>query len=238
MFSSLISRYTRFRNRYVVQQRRQYEYVINKYYAHLIDPFFTKWVFDLKMSPNMVTILCGLVGVSAGIAFLFQQWILGAILLQLHHFMDGADGNLARLTNRCTPFGAKLDKCSDQLVRFVLFSSLAYSVEVPLAVKIALPLTIYVDMWIIHAFVLPYARKQPLKRARWKQWFLDRGIIPGFDIFTIFFIISICALFGWMVVAVYLVILLKNIDWIYRAWECIKTKIIRKDATGQKSVTK
>jgi len=80
-------------------------------------------------------------------------------------------------------------------------------------------------MWIIHAFVLPFARKHPLKRARWKQWFLDRGIIPGIDLFTIFFILSISGLFGWMPIAVYLIIVLKNIDWIYRVWECVKTKI-------------
>mgnify|MGYP001157855340 CR=1 FL=1 len=225
MLSRLRSSYIRFRNQYIVQQRRQHEYAINRYYAHLIDPFFTKWVYDLRLSPNVVTIICGLFGVAAGLSFLLQWWVLGAILLQLHHFLDGADGNLARLTNRCTPFGAKLDRWSDQIVRFVLFVSLAISVEVVLLAKIALPLTIYLDMWIIHAFVLPFARKHPLKRARWKQWFLDRGIIPGIDLFTIFFILSISGLFGWMPIAVYLIIVLKNIDWIYRVWECVKTKI-------------
>ncbi|WP_372629553.1 CDP-alcohol phosphatidyltransferase family protein [Cohnella sp.] len=216
-------KYIRFRNKYVVQQRRQHEYVVNRYYAHLIDPFFTKWAYDLKLSPNTVTIFNGLIGVIAGVFFLLEFWIAGALLLQIHHFLDGADGNLARLTNRCTPFGAKLDQISDQIVRLVIFLSLAISVEVPLWAKIALPLTIFLDVWIVHSFVLPFARKQTLVRSKWKQWFLNKGIIPGVDIFTIFFVISISSFFGWLTYAIYFIILSKNLDWMYRVWECIKT---------------
>ncbi len=224
MAASLVDKYQQFKRRYVVQQRRQYEYVTNRYYAHLIDPFFTKLVYDLRMSPNMVTVLTGLLGVSSGISFMFQQWVIGAILLQLHHYFDGADGNLARLTNRCTPFGAKLDQVSDQIVKLVLFIGLAIGVDVPLWIKIALPLTIAFDLWIVHYVILPFARKYSLRRARWKQWFLDRGIIPGLDIFTIYFIISLSALTGWINIAIFVIVILKNLDWLYRIWECWKTK--------------
>lgn len=218
-------KYVNFRSKYIVQQRRPYEYAINRYYAHLIDPFFTKLVYDLRFTPNLVTILNGLVGVAVGVSFLFQHWLLGGILLQLHHYLDGADGNLARLTNRCTPLGAKLDRWSDQIVRYVLFISLAVSVDLPLWARIALPVTMVLDVWIVHYYVLPFARKHQLVRAKWKQWFLDRGIIPGVDIFTVFFIITVCALFNSMSMAVFLVLFLKNLDWIYRVWECLKTSM-------------
>jgi phosphatidylglycerophosphate synthase len=229
MLTNLWHKYTRFRGKYIIQQRRQYEYAVNRYYAHLIDPFFTKWVYDLKMSPNMVTILNGLIGIGAGISFLFQQWVLGAVFLQLHHFLDGADGNLARLTNRCTPLGAKLDQLSDQIVRLVVFVSLAISVDVALWAKLALPLTIFFDVWVIHKVVIPFFKKHTLIRARWKQWFLNRGIIPGIDIFTIFLILSVSAVLGWIAYAVYVIIILKNLDWMYRIWECIKTSYKNKN---------
>lgn len=219
----LVEKYRKFKAKYVVSQRREFEYAINRYYAHLIDPFFTKLVFDLKATPNMVTVFTGLIGVGAGLSFLFQQWILGAVLLQLHHFFDGADGNLARLTNRCTPFGAKLDRISDQVVRWVLFIGLALGVDLPLWLRIALPLTILIDLVVVHKFVLPFARKNQLIRSKWKQWFLDRGIIPGFDMFTVFFIISISALSGWLPQAILLIVILKNLDWLYRVYECLKT---------------
>lgn len=220
---NLRGKYLRFKSKYVVKQRRPYEYAINRYYAHIIDPFFTKLVYDLKLTPNAVTVITGVIGVCAGLSFLFQQWVLGAILLQFHHMMDGADGNLARLTNRCTEFGAKLDQLSDQIVRFVLFVCLAISVDVEIWAKWLLPITILFDVWVVQRFILPFSRRYDLRRARWKQWFLDKGIIPGFDIFTIYFIISISGLFGIMEISVYLIIVMKNLDWIYRVYECVKT---------------
>lgn len=237
MLSQLRDSYIKFRGTYVVQKRRQHEYAINRYYAHLIDPFFTKLVYDLKLTPNMVTIFTGLLGIGAALSFLYEHWITGAILLQLHHFFDGADGNLARLTDRCTPFGAKLDQYSDQIVRLVLFVCLAISADVALWAKLLLPVTILFDVWIVHNVILPYSRKHSLVRANWKKKILDKGIIPGFDIFTIFFIISIASLFHRIEYAVYLIIIFKNLDWIYRAWECIKTnKLLKKNNMEHKKV--
>lgn len=224
--NKFIQWYKSFRARYIVQKRREHEYAINRYYAHLIDPFFTKLVYDLNMTPNMVTVLAGLLGIGSAVAFGFEYWLLGAILLQLHHFMDGADGNLARLTNSCTPFGAKLDQFTDQLVRLVLFVTVAMVAEVSLWTKILFILTIYVDLLVVHYYVLPFSRKHSLIRARWKAWFLERGIIPGFDVFTIYFLISVCAVLKKLELLIYIVIILKNMDWLYRVWECWKTKYI------------
>lgn len=223
MLRNLVGRYRNFRRQVVVQQRRTHEYAVNRYYAHLIDPFFTKWAYDLKLTPNFVTIVACMTGVLAGLCFGARYWAAGAILLQLHHFLDGADGNLARLTGKMTPLGAKLDRICDQVVRFAVFVGLAVGANVHLWAKLLLPLAIYFDLWVVHAVVLPYARANPLRRSRWKQWFLDRGIIPGFDIFTVFFVISLAALTGWIDQAVYLIIVLKNLDWMYRVWECLKT---------------
>lgn len=231
MLRNLAVRYARFKKTVVVEQRRPQEYFINRYYAHVIDPFFTKLAHALKLSPNAVTLAACLAGVAAGWAFGMKYWAMGAILLQLHHFLDGADGNLARLTGRVTPFGAKLDRYCDQLVRLTVFIGVAAGTTVPLWAKIGLLLTIYIDLWVIHAFVLPYAKQHPLKRARWKQWFLDRGIIPGFDIFTVYFLLSLSALTNWLDQAVYLIIVLKNLDWIYRVWECAKTSFHKRRTT-------
>ncbi|URM33467.1 CDP-alcohol phosphatidyltransferase family protein [Cytobacillus firmus] len=220
--------YRQFKRRYIVQQRRQHEYAINRYYAHLIDPFFTKIVYDLKMSPNMVTIIATVIGVSAAVSIIEDKLILAAILLQLWHYMDGSDGNLARLTNRCTSFGAKLDVFSDQTVRFTVFMAIVFSVDVSLLIKILFVLTLYVDVLVIHSYVLPFMRKYTVVRATWKQWFLDRGIIPGLDMLTVFFVFSVCAIFNRLDIGVYFFVIFKNIDWMYRVWECLKSKYIYK----------
>ncbi len=220
----MINWYRSFRKKYVVQQRREHEYLANKYYAHLIDPFLTKLAYDLKLTPNVVTGLSGICGVIAGIMFALDFLVIGALLLQLHHFIDGADGNLARLTNRCTPLGAKLDRVFDQIVRISVFVGVAYITDVSLWLKIGFISTIYLDILIVHTYVLPFMRKYGVIRAEWKAWFLSKGIIPSFDIFLIYFLTSAFALFDRLDLLIYVVIVGKNLDWIYRVWECKKTK--------------
>jgi phosphatidylglycerophosphate synthase len=182
----------------------------------------------MKLSPNIVTVIAGLLGIGSAVSFIFEYWILGAILLQLHHFMDGADGNLARLTNNCSPLGAKLDKFFDQLVRVVLFFTLAIIVDVPTWAKIVFIVTIYWDLYIVHYYILPFMRRHQIVRSKWKEWFLSKGIIPGLDHFTIFFFISVGAILQRLDIVIYIVIIGKNIDWLYRVWECLKTKYLIK----------
>ena len=175
MLSEVVEYYQNFKKRYIIKERRKHEYFVNRYYAHVIDPFFTKLVYDLRMTPNQVTALSFLVGASAAVSFATYHWVTGAILLQLHHFLDGADGNLARLTNRCTPFGAKLDQICDQVLRLLLFVGIAWAVEVPIWIRVAFVGTIYLDLAVVHYYVLPFARTNELIRATWKQWFLHKG---------------------------------------------------------------
>lgn len=222
---SVAAKYRAFRAKYIVQVRREHEYVANKYYAHVLDPFFTKLVYDLKMTPNMVTIVSGSFGLLTCAFFLCGQWKLAALSLQLHYLFDCADGNLARLTRQTSTLGAKLDKTIDQLVRFGLFFSLAVVADTALWIRGVFFLTIYVDLLVVSFVITPFSRKHKLVRAPWKQWFLDRGIIPAFDIFMIYILISLCAWFGHLNVLIILVIVGKNADWLYRVWECCKTKI-------------
>ena len=207
----------------MVQERRKYEYLVNRYYAHLIDPFFTKVAYDLGLSPNMVTVIACITGVCSGLALLSNYWVLSALLLQLHHYLDGVDGNLARLTGRCTPFGAKLDQISDQIVRFVVFIAVALVADTPAWSKVFFIVTIYLDLAVVHFFITPFSRRNRLIRSRWKEWFLERGIIPGFDVFTMYFLVSVFALLRRPDIVVYVVIVLKNLDWMYRVWECWRT---------------
>ncbi|GJM70164.1 hypothetical protein HMSSN036_23800 [Paenibacillus macerans] len=152
--------YANFKKKYIVQQRRPHEYIINRYYAHLIDPFLTKLAYDMKLSPNSITIIAGVMGIMASGFFATNKLVLGAIMLQLHYLLDCVDGNIARLTNRCTPLGAKLDKLVDQIVRATLFVSLAYLSTVTLWIKLLFLCTIYLDLYVVHSYVLPFLRKK------------------------------------------------------------------------------
>ncbi|MCH7868292.1 MAG: CDP-alcohol phosphatidyltransferase family protein [Myxococcales bacterium] len=235
---TLTARYWDFYDRYVVCVRRDPEYPINRYYAHLVDPFFTKWAYDLKLSPNAVTTLALISGVATGLCLLTGANLSAAILLQLHHFLDGADGNLARLTDRCTPGGARYDQISDRLVRVVVFSSVAWMADVAWGWRIAFLGVLILDHLVVQNYIVPLMARVELDRARWKAWFLERGIIPGFDHFTLFFLISVCAALGRLDALIYVGTTLKLLDLGYRLWECAKSQPIFSDLDEIEGVAK
>lgn len=217
------ARYWNFYDRYVVTVRRDPEYPINRYYAHLVDPFLTKWAYDLGLSPNAVTTLGLLAGLGCAAALLDGSLVAAALLLQLHHLLDGADGNLARLTDRCTERGARYDQVSDRLTRVAVFGALAAAAPVSSTWAIAFLSILVLDHIVVHSFIVPFMSRVTLLRARWKAWFLDRGLIPGFDHFTLFFLISVCAALGRLDLAIYFGTVLKALDVGYRVWECVKS---------------
>jgi|GEM_PF-1559593 len=215
-----VNRYREFKARYVPGTRRPYEYPINKYYAHLIDPFFTCAVYRLGVSPNQVTLFSAFIGLVAVFCILGHAWWQAALLIQLHHFLDGADGNLARLTNRCTPFGAKLDNVCDRIFDLSLFGSLAWMAPAPLFAKFAFALIPVIEWGLVTKLFTPTAKRYPLVRTRWKAYFLEREILVGFDIFFVYFLISAFLLWGNLSPLLYIVVAGKSFDWGYRIYEC------------------
>lgn len=232
------ARYWDFYDRYVVTVRRHPEYAINRYYAHLIDPFFTKWAHDLGMTPNAVTTLGLIAGLGCGLCLLTGAHITAALLLQLHHLLDGADGNLARLTQRCTPKGARYDQFSDRTVRVVVFSAVALVADVSALWSMAFIGILVADHLVVHYYVLPFMARVELHRARWKNWFLERGIVPGFDHFSLFFLISVFAIAGRLDLLVYVATSLKALDLGYRVWECAKSGPLFEDLPQIQKVAK
>jgi hypothetical protein len=70
----------------------------------------------LKATPNFVTLLSLLSGVSSGFIFSrgrYPDILLAALLLQFMIIFDCADGQLARLTNRSSKLGRILDSLAD-----------------------------------------------------------------------------------------------------------------------------
>jgi phosphatidylglycerophosphate synthase len=62
----------------------------------------------------------------AGVAFYFENYILGAILYQVSYIFDIVDGALARVKNISSKFGAFFDVATDWLKAPILISLLLY----------------------------------------------------------------------------------------------------------------
>ncbi|AEM37919.1 CDP-alcohol phosphatidyltransferase [Pyrolobus fumarii 1A] len=82
-------------------------------------------------NPNAVTIATGVFGVLAALPYLAVDPVMAAIaglLVQLASILDGVDGEIARLLNRKSRFGAYLDAVTDRIVDIVSFGLATYAV--------------------------------------------------------------------------------------------------------------
>jgi phosphatidylglycerophosphate synthase len=106
-----------------------------------ISRWFTRALAPLGVSPNAITVASALLGL-AGAALLAtgrrDLTVAGALLFQLAAAVDCTDGEVARVTYRSSPIGAKLDVGLDNVVHVALFACLALGARGQLGDGVAL----------------------------------------------------------------------------------------------------
>ncbi len=83
----------------------------------------------LGIHPNGVTIFSIFVGVAGGCMFYFTNvWynLVGVLLLMFANFLDSADGQLARLTDKKTPLGRILDGFAENAWFFFIYWAIVF----------------------------------------------------------------------------------------------------------------
>jgi hypothetical protein len=77
-----------------------------------------------RLTPNMVSVIGGGFVIAAAVAYAQPWWPVSALLgMALHmtwHVVDGADGDLARITGRSSPIGEMVDGLCDYASHVVL----------------------------------------------------------------------------------------------------------------------
>jgi phosphatidylglycerophosphate synthase len=84
--------------------------------------------YKLKMSPSVVTVLGLLVGLAGSVLIVaFGQRVawLGLVSWHLAYSFDCADGQLARVTGRTSPIGARLDVLCDLAVQIGVITAIS-----------------------------------------------------------------------------------------------------------------
>lgn len=98
---------------------------------HLYHPWARKlamWLAGTSITPNMVSIAGGGLVILAAVAYSSQAGLIAVLLgLFLHmgwHVLDGADGDLARLTGRSSSSGEVVDGICDYAGHIILYIAL------------------------------------------------------------------------------------------------------------------
>jgi phosphatidylglycerophosphate synthase len=111
------------------QRPREMQDSLNHYLYHPLAWQLARQLAKTPLTPNMVSVIGAALVVAAGLSYTTLAWPLSAALgMALHmgwHVVDGADGDLARLTGRTSPVGEMVDGLCDYLSHLVLYILLA-----------------------------------------------------------------------------------------------------------------
>jgi phosphatidylglycerophosphate synthase len=113
---------------------RELQDSLNHYLYHPLAWELARLLARTPITPNQVSVAGGLCVAAAGICYAAPLWgglawpasaMLGMALHMAWHVLDGADGDLARLTGRVSPRGEMIDGLCDYASHVVLYLLLA-----------------------------------------------------------------------------------------------------------------
>ena len=117
------------------QRPRELQDALNHYLYHPLAWQLARLLARTPLTPNMVSVIGGGFVVAAAAAYVQPTlnpaaWplfaLLGMVLHMTWHVVDGADGDLARLTGRTSPIGEMVDGLCDYISHIVLYLVLGW----------------------------------------------------------------------------------------------------------------
>ena len=106
------------------------------------------------ITPNTLTFISLLMLIFASLLIVYEQLVIGGVLIFIGGFLDGLDGELARVTNKITKTGAFLDSVVDRCGDLVLLLGFLFLSEI----KILVNFEYWIILTMIGTFMTSYAR--------------------------------------------------------------------------------
>ena len=104
-------------------------------------------LLKVGLTPNQVTIIAFIIGISSGVLVYFGQPVLAIFVLWLSGFLDAVDGSMARLT-KPSPFGTVMDVTFDRVVEISVILGVAFLYPEMMWAALLLMASIVVSMTI------------------------------------------------------------------------------------------
>jgi len=84
----------------------------------------TRLLLNTRVTPNQITVFSFILGLGSALCFMqgsYEMGACGALLLLISIWVDGVDGEIARIKFMESPFGARLDILCDNVVHVAVF---------------------------------------------------------------------------------------------------------------------
>ena len=102
----------------------------NRYIFHPISTRLANFLAKTRVHPNVVSFVGVFFGILAGIEYYHYDVgnaaLWGFFYMLVWHVLDGADGQLARLTNKATATGRAIDGLADHLVFLAVYLGMVF----------------------------------------------------------------------------------------------------------------
>ena len=125
---------------------RELQDPLNFYLYHPLAWRLARLLAKTPLTPNIVSVIGGCFVVAAGIVYA-QPWgwpgaLLGMALHMTWHVVDGADGDLARLTGRTSPLGELVDGVCDYTSHIIVYFILGWLLAAQIGNSFAWPIMV------------------------------------------------------------------------------------------------
>jgi len=107
-----------------------------------------KLLVAFKIPPNLLTILSLPFSILVGYFFSVGKFIIAGIFLLLVGFLDTADGEVARQSNRMNPKGGFLDSTVDRVSEFLVFLGLFIYFHHNISIAILIFVTLFASFLV------------------------------------------------------------------------------------------
>ncbi len=103
--------------------------LITRILSRPVSGLLTRGLIDTKVTPNQITLISFAFGLASAACFFvggYEMGIAGAVLLLLSIWVDGVDGEIARIKFMESPLGGKLDILCDNVVHIAVFFAIGF----------------------------------------------------------------------------------------------------------------
>jgi 1L-myo-inositol 1-phosphate cytidylyltransferase / CDP-L-myo-inositol myo-inositolphosphotransferase len=111
---------------------QNHDSTITRFLSRPVSRKLTRFFLNTPITPNQITLFSFAVGLGSALCFAqgtYQMNLTGALLLLFSTWVDGADGEIARLKFMETELGGKLDIACDNIVHFFVFGAIGLGVS-------------------------------------------------------------------------------------------------------------
>ena len=165
---------------------------VRTWYGRVLNPFLSILV-QLGITANKLTVASLIFVMMAGVLFAFGKTILGACILMFGAFLDGIDGELARISGAKSPFGGFLDSICDHCDDLAIYLGLLFSYLKDSASTEVLLIFVAMFASVFGSHV----------RSRAGMVAIDTKTIGFFTRFERIFLLFICLLIGKVIIALW-----------------------------------